>query len=128
MNKLTILRGIPGSGKSTLARKLLSEGRAEAHFEADMYFVRDGVYHWDSNKLGQAHSWCMESTFNALRNGKNVIVSNTFTRRREYQPYVDFCVANDIDYEIIVCNGEYQNVHGVPTEVVQKMRERFQYV
>jgi len=49
---LVIIRGCSGSGKSTLAKLLGSNFK---HFEADMYFMKNGVYQFDGTKLGAAH-------------------------------------------------------------------------
>ena len=57
-----------------------------------------------------------------LADGRNVVVANTFTRRWEYEPYLKMCD----DVEIVVARGNYQNIHGVPDNVVERMRERFE--
>jgi Chromatin associated protein KTI12 len=49
--RLVLIRGVPGSGKSTRAREL----QEYLHFEADMYFIRDGAYTFDSDLLPAAH-------------------------------------------------------------------------
>ena len=54
-NTLYIIRGIPGSGKSTLAKKLVGD---DNYFEADMYFLQDGIYEFDITKIKDAHDWC----------------------------------------------------------------------
>ena len=43
---LYIVRGIPGSGKSTFAKSL-----GGTHFEADMFFMKDGEYKFDMFKF-----------------------------------------------------------------------------
>ncbi len=124
---LYIIRGIPGSGKSTIANNLLKEGKVSAIVEADMYFIKDGEYKFDGTKIKNAHAWCKKTVIDNLQSGLNVAVANTFTRHWEYQEYVDFCKSNDIPYTIIVADGKYQNIHGVPSEIVKKMGERFEY-
>lgn len=125
MRKLILIRGLPGSGKTTLAKQL----NPDAHFEADMYFYSPaGVYHFDSTKLSEAHSWCFTSTMVALCNPANqtVIVSNTFVQRWEMQRYIDLAKKCQVKVEILVCNGNYQNIHGVPQETIERMRSRWE--
>lgn len=43
MKDLILLRGLPGSGKSTVADLIGAKGAGYAHFEADMYFMKDWV-------------------------------------------------------------------------------------
>jgi predicted kinase len=122
---LVIIRGCSGSGKSTLAKLLGSNFK---HFEADMYFMKNGVYQFDGTKLGAAHGWCQSSVQKELSSGGKVVVSNTFTTHREIKPYVDICKSLKVNFMIIKCIGRYQNVHNVPNEVLDKMRDRWQDV
>jgi tRNA uridine 5-carbamoylmethylation protein Kti12 len=94
--KLYIVRGIPGSGKSTLAQQIAKSFTRSEHFEADMYFMRNGIYDFDVQLLGPAHRWCLEMTRRTLQDFVDhevedscVIVSNTFTRLREMDDYFD---------------------------------------
>lgn len=54
MQTLTLIRGLPGAGKSTLASELVSREPNTKHFEADMFFVEDGMYRFDKSKLNGA--------------------------------------------------------------------------
>ena len=56
----------------------------------------------------------------------DVYVSNTFTRVWEMQKYID--LANHHNAELVVyrCTGNFDNVHGVPSDKVQQMKERFE--
>ena len=128
MAHLYIIRGVPGSGKTTLANKMINCGMANDHFEADMFMVNtDGEYHFDRNRLGECHANCMSAVINSLASGRSVIVSNTFTRRWEYQNYQIMAQEFGIDCTIIVCQGNFKNIHGVPRQDVQRMRDRFEY-
>lgn len=125
---LTLIRGLPGSGKSTLAAKLRAAGgETVCHFEADQYFMRDGVYKFDATKLGKAHGYCQYETREALRRGQPVIVSNTFTLRSELEPY--FEMANDFGIipQVILCQGSFGSIHNVPPESLTRMKKRFQF-
>ena len=121
---LYIIRGIPGSGKSTHAANLASTLGITSHFEADMYFVHDGVYQWKADEIGDAHCWCYDQFYLAIQRKQDVIVSNTFTRWREMREYVETALEHDYNVEIIECTGNFQSVHGVPAEALEKMRAR----
>lgn len=124
---LFIVRGLPGSGKSTIAKKLLNAGAASKHFEADMFFVRDGEYQFDASRIKEAHEWCQKKVRMTLSQGDNVVVSNTFVKQWEVQPYLDICSELGVDYAIIVATGIYPNIHGVPDEVIDRMRLNWEH-
>lgn len=119
---LVIIRGIPGSGKSTLARSM----KDRVHFETDTFFEQDGVYKFDPTKIKQAHQWCQQQVYNALKAGKKVVVSNTFTQKWELQPYLDMCKELGKTYKVVEATGNYQNVHGVPPEALERMKARWE--
>ena len=125
MNKeLFLLRGLPGSGKSTLAKSL--EGK---HFEADMYFVRDGEYKFDVTKLKEAHEWCRSSIGGLMINEEpKLVVSNTFTLEWEMEAYYKLAETHGYRvYSLIVENRHGGiNEHGVPDDKVEIMKERFE--
>jgi hypothetical protein len=92
------------------------------HFEADMYFMKDGQYQFDYTKIKDAHAWCQNQTKEALARGEEVVVSNTFVKEWEMQPYLDMCPA----VRIITLEGNYGNIHGVPEEVIERMRSSWE--
>lgn len=117
-----MLMGAPGSGKSTLAHKI-----CPIVFEADSFFYdRFGVYRFDRSKLQEAHDKCFESCKKAMERGVEFAVANTFTRQWERQRYLD--LAKEMGYTVVPihCLGQFQNVHGVPHEVVGNMKKRFE--
>ena len=118
-----LIRGLPGSGKSTLAKRLVGGGWADVYFESDMFFEKDGVYRFDPKLLSDAHAWCLERATHWHNEGWRVVVSNTFTRKWEMEPYLEV----DPYAIVIVATGEYQNVHGVSDEKIQQMRERWEW-
>ncbi len=125
---LWLLRGLPGSGKSTLAAELCEELHTDAWYEADMYFERGfGEYKFDRNLIGEAHDWCQSSVVSAMHMGTHdIIVSNTFTRRWEIEPYVEMCRHNDYNLNVITCTGSWPSIHNIPMEVVENMKNRWE--
>jgi predicted kinase len=121
---LYILRGLPGSGKSTLARQLAPND----HYEADAFMVdKDGHYSFDPTRLGEVHEKCLNAVREALTGGAEVVaVANTFVKRWEYQRYIDLATSLGVDYEVIVCSGDYQNIHGVPQETILRMKSSWE--
>ena len=122
--ELVLIRGLPGSGKSTMAKSMAGYD----HYEADMFFVRDGEYRYDAVRIKDAHEWCQRKAREALADGKRVVVSNTFTRRFEMEPYFVMARAFGAGLRIVEATGKWENVHGVPEEVVERMRKRWEHV
>lgn len=127
MTTLTLIRGWPGSGKSTLAKKL-ARTTNDLHLEADMYFIdANGNYNWTADKIAEAHRWCQQQTRRHLETRTNVFVSNTFTTHKELKPYFDIALDFDITPVIITMQNKFVNVHNVPVEAIDRMKNRFQY-
>jgi tRNA uridine 5-carbamoylmethylation protein Kti12 len=124
--KLILIRGISGSGKTTYAKKLMQDDPSLSHYEADMYFYKDESYAFNPSKLKDAHAWCKAKTEEDLRNGKSVIVSNTFTQKWEIEPYIQLGKRYGADVILKKATGNYQNIHGVPPEALDRMRSRWE--
>lgn len=120
MTDLIFIRGLPGSGKSTLAK--VFERAGYVHCETDMYFDHGGEYRFDASKLPEAHQWCYEWALSELADGEKVVVSNTFTRIWEMQKYLDLPYSRTV----LTCEGNFGNVHGVPPDAIQRMRDRWE--
>jgi predicted kinase len=121
---LYLIRGIPGSGKSTLASEI-----SEISFEADQYFIKNGEYTFDPSKLKDAHQWCQLQVDAAMACGEEKIsVSNTFTQEWEMEAY--FKLAEKYGYRVfsLIIENRHgnKNLHGVPSDALQRMRDRFQ--
>lgn len=124
MPSLTLICGLPGSGKSTMARELFPNA---VLCEADQYFTKaDGTYAFNANDLPEAHRWCQNKAARALQEGRDVVVANTFTRRWEMQPYFDMADIFGIKPTVITATGNYPNIHGVPPEAIERMRQRWE--
>lgn len=126
MSYLVIIRGLPGSGKSTKAEKLLHKGIVDVHFEADMFHMVGGTYEWKADNVQVAHRWCLDETDYALAQGKRVVVSNTFTTKRELKPYFEVAAKYNLTPMIIHATGDFGSIHNVPEETMEKMKNRFE--
>lgn len=127
---LMIIRGVPGSGKSTLAHWLVNGAdypECVQVFEADQYFQTSDGYKFDGTKLREAHLDCQRRTREWLESGNHAIVANTFTQRWEYQPYLDMAQELNIPVQVIEVHGNFQNIHGVPADKLESMRNRWEH-
>lgn len=121
MKTLYIVRGLPGSGKSTYAKSL-----GIAHYEADMYFMRDGEYKFNPSSLKRAHAWCFNQVEDCMEEGKDVVVSNTFTTVNEIVDYVVLAGEHGYHVEVVEVKTSYGSVHNVPEATLAKMKARWQ--
>jgi len=121
---LYIIRGLPGSGKSTLAQKLVSGHR---HREADMFHMTSRGYFWRKENVRRAHDWCFGEVLKLMRTETaDIAVSNTFTRKLEYEKYLELADAHGYKPVVIECHADLGNVHMVPAETIKDMRERYE--
>ena len=134
MKKLYIVRGLPGSGKSTFAEALV--GSDFLVCEADKYFYdKEGNYNFDPSKLKQAHEWCRNEVETRMKDHQvnqqfypEIAVSNTFTQEWEMESY--YKLAEKYGYKVVSLIVENRhggkNVHGVPDDKLEIMRNRFE--
>lgn len=118
---LYLIRGCSGSGKSTFAKELLkilsAVGDKVVLCEADDFFMVDGKYLFDEDKLKEAHRTCAAKAYHAMKSKETntVIVSNTNTRESEFKEYLE--MANIYNYRILslVVENRHggENSHGV---------------
>ncbi|XP_050394518.1 2',3'-cyclic-nucleotide 3'-phosphodiesterase [Patella vulgata] len=98
-----VIRGLSGSGKSTLVRHLQSIYHDSIVCSADNYFMKDGIYCFDQEKLSSAHEHCKEIAKKACVENRNVvIIDNTNVRYWEAKPY--FNIASNYNYINIVAS------------------------
>ena len=131
VRRVVIMRGVSGAGKSTFVRKHFADAKV---CSADSFFMRGGEYKFNPALLGKAHGACKNDFVSALNDDsvKTIVVDNTNTRNREMKFYIETALRNsDVTVYVVelttpVGVAAGRNVHGVPREVVQNMRDRFE--
>jgi len=135
MKTLFLLRGLPGAGKTTVA-ELLSENGKWPIISADDYFSTSGEYKWEADKISYAHTWCIALAEVAMSgvypspdpSQIKLFVHNTFTQEWEMKDY--FLLAEKYGYQVVTMIVENRhgskNIHNVPDETIEKMKNRFQ--
>ncbi|KAE9417939.1 hypothetical protein Angca_007348, partial [Angiostrongylus cantonensis] len=101
---MVLMRGVPGSGKSHLARSL-SADYGGVVYSTDDFFLQNGVYQFQPEKLEEYHRNNILRVREAMVNGiKTVVVDNTNIFIHHMQQYafhaVRYC------YEIFVVEPE----------------------
>ena len=92
-----------------------------------MFFYKDtGNYDFNIELLHHAHRWCLNTAKIFLRQGKDVIVSNTFTQWKEMSDYIKFAKTLNIPIEIKTMSTQFKSIHDVPDDVMIKMKNRFE--
>lgn len=98
---------------------------------ADDYFIvynDEGVYKFDKSKLGDAHAWCKHRCETAMMvETPKIIIANTNTTESEFQPYIRLAETYGYDVHSIIIENRHgnSNIHNVPNETLEKMRNRF---
>ena len=122
---LYLVRGLPGSGKSTLALSI-----ADEVYENDDFFTHGkGIYTFDLAHLPAAMTTCYSNVKNAMERGvRRIAVANIFPNSAAMDEY--FKIADIFHYKIFSIitenRGEFQNIHGMTADQIQKMKSKFQ--
>lgn len=123
MTILYVMQGPSGSGKSTIAEKIALGNKKAVICSTDNYFVqKDGTYKFDRKKLPEAHLWNLMAACEYMVRGYDVIIDNTNIRRWECKPYVEYALSINMLVVFIRVTGAFQNLHGVPNDIVERMR------
>jgi predicted kinase len=118
--RLVLVRGIPGSGKSTFAQKVAALGFM--HVENDQFFMKNGQYQYDPERIGHAVAWARRLVQSHLEAGRRVVVANTFVRVE----HLEEMLAMARKSQVFVAKGEWKNIHGVPSETIERMAQAFE--
>jgi len=130
---LFLVRGLPGSGKTSFASAIWND---YAVCEADKFFYdKEGNYNFDPSKLKEAHAWCKNEVETRMIDHQNneqyypeIAVSNTFTQEWEMEDYFKLAVKYGYKVVSLIIENRHggQNVHGVPEDKLQIMKNRFE--
>ncbi len=130
--ELILLRGLPGSGKSTLAKIILqlpSNAEPEVLSADDFFENQDGIYNFDATKIKEAHNYCQFRCSERMRQQKaRIVVANTFTQEWEMEEYYKMAERYNYRVHTVIVENRHgnKNVHGVPEDKLQQMKDRFQ--
>jgi tRNA uridine 5-carbamoylmethylation protein Kti12 len=134
--ELILVRGLPGSGKSFLSNELA--GKTGSIFASDDFFMEDGNYNFDLDKLPEAHAWNRDRVLNAIKQKVSpVIWDNTNITMDELKftlPAIKLAEAEGYEVRIEQANTpwafdidelEKRNTHNVPREVIQSKLDKW---
>lgn len=120
---IIIIRGVSSSGKSSFAEFIKELYPDSEIYCADDYFHTnydgsnpDGVYKFNSEKLGAAHGACRRKFQKAVDTGaKCVIVANTNTKKSDWEFYEEYGKQNNYRVFFIVLENRHNgvNIHSV---------------
>ena len=123
--RIVMVRGLPGSGKSTLANNVILSDSVVV--EADQFHMINGKYEYNVKLMFDAHQWCQAQVTYWLNQGKTVYVANTSITARAMCPYYEMSRSYDVGFEIHNCLEHYGDVHNVPKEVYDRMKQKWEY-
>lgn len=129
---LIVMQGIPGSGKSTEARRWKKRlellGQKTVVCSTDDFHAASGDYIFDFTRAGEYHFWNQWEADQLLAVGVSVIVDNTNILNSQARPYIDAAKKHRHGIIIHRCMGDFKTVHGVPEEVIARMRETMEEI
>lgn len=98
------------------------------HVEADQYFMVGDEYKFEGCKIKDAHRYCQDTVeFFMMEDAEKIIVSNTFTQEWEMEYYMNLAEAYEYRVHTLIVENRHggTNVHGVPEDKIQQMKDRF---
>ena len=86
-----------------------------------------GEYKFDPSKLKECHMLCQEFTCERLKEDHNVIVSNTSITEKEVATYAAIAAETGAQFVSLIVENRHggANIHGVPMQKLEQMRNRF---
>ena len=145
MTKTVIInRAVPGTGKTTISRcitnALTDAGLTVRNHSSDEFFMQDGRYCFDIEKLHTYHDLNLAYFRRDLENGTDVVIcDNTNIKPWHAEPYTD--LARQYGYQVVFLNmtprelskhvqsqivtAEKPDAHGVPEETLKRLIREF---
>jgi predicted kinase len=129
---LILLRGLPGSGKSSLGDIILHcpGSNTPDVLSADNFFMDDkGNYNFDATKLKQAHNDCQQKCAERMKlEISRIVIANTFTEKWEMDTYYQMAERYKYRVHTVIVENRHEskNVHNVPDEKLEQMKNRFE--
>lgn len=117
--RLVLIRGLPGSGKSTLVTDYLSKGYR--HFEADQFFVINGEYLFNREKLAEAHAWCLQQAREALDAGEFVCIANVFATMDDIKPFTHL----GVEWQVVEAAYAGRSIHKVSATTLRLVKSKW---
>lgn len=102
---------------------------------ADRFMIDErGGYSFNPEKLKFCHQTCFRKfgaeLFASPDDGSapcdTILIHNTFTQRWEIDPYIACCTGSGKKLIVVRCEGKFENIHGVPADKVEAMRNRME--
>jgi len=133
------MHSLPGGGKSTcskaIAKKAEDLNRRCEVFSTDDFWMKDGKYIFDANRLKEAHRWNRHLVLISLNivEPDFIVVDNTNLTYDECEPYIEAAFLKNYDVIFVEPATSWRNnveecfkrnTHGVPLETLKKMVSR----
>lgn len=139
LKRMLILSGPAGSGKSTLCQKFVEEAKSQGMnvtvHSTDNFWMKNGKYVFDRQRLGIAHGWNQsQAEKSCLDEVDVIIIDNTNLTWKEVLPYARLAKDNGYQVEIHIPDNAFyltaeelakRNTHGVPLESIRAMVNRW---
>lgn len=122
---LIIIRGLPGGGKSTLAKMFERDGYT--HIENDQFRARSGEYVYDPEEAALVKAWCHRTVKDALRTGRNVVVSHTFCELECVKEYEMLAARYGHESMVIEAKGTFGSVRGCDAAGMEERRAKWEH-
>ena len=145
MKKIAIInRAVPGSGKTTLTKNIVKELKNNnldvVIHSTDEYFMENGKYMFDINKLEEYHKKNFQQFTNSIKQGVDVVIcDNTNIAPWQTEPYTK--IARENGYKVIIftlnprelqkhidsqkVTPEKPDAHGVGEDVLKRMIDEY---
>ena len=88
-----------------------------------------GNYNFDATKLKQAHNDCQQKCAERMKlEISRIVIANTFTEKWEMDAYYQMAERYKYRVHTVIVENRHEskNVHGVPDEKLEQMKNRFE--